>query len=123
MPKATNKSGSKGKKDKFKFIIDCSQPLEDNVIVLSDFESFLKGNIKVDGKKGNLGTAVTVSKHKETIVVETNIPFSKRYLKYLSKKYLKKQDMREYLRLIATNKSTIQMKYLNIQNDEAAPEK
>ena len=123
MPKVANKSANKGKKDKFKFVIDCSQPLEDNVIVLGDFESFLKTNIKVENKKGNLGTAITVSKSKDNIVVETNIPFSKRYLKYLSKKYLKKQDLREYLRLIATSKNTITMKYLNIQNDEAAPEK
>ena len=58
--------------------------------------------------------------YKDTIVVESSVPFSKRYLKYLSKKYLKKQDMREYLRLVASNKNTYTMKYLNIANDEAA---
>ena len=123
MPKAANKQSSKGKKSTFKFVIDCSLPIEDNVLILSDFESFLASHIKVEGKTGNLGSNVSVSKSKDTIVVESSIPFSKRYLKYLSKKYLKKQDMREYLRLVATNKNTYQMKYLNIQNDEEPAEK
>ena len=125
MPKVANtKAGTKGKKDKFRFVVDCALPIEDNVIVLSDFESFLSQKIKVDGKTGNLGANVTVSKSKDTIVVESSVPFSKRYLKYLSKKYLKKQDMREYLRLVATSKNTYSMKYLNIANDDAAePEK
>ena len=121
MPKQNNaKTGTKGKKDKFRFVIDCALPIEDNVLVLGDFESFLSQKIKVDGKTGNLGANVTVSKAKDTIVVESSVPFSKRYLKYLSKKYLKKQDMREYLRLVASNKNTYTMKYLNIANDEAA---
>ena len=120
MPKATAKQGTKAKKPTNKFVIDCSLPIEDKVIALHDFEEFLRQHIKVEGKTGNLGSAVSISKQKDTVVVESTIPFSKRYLKYLSKKYLKKQDMREYLRLVATSKNTYQMKYLNIQNDEEA---
>ena len=124
MPKAHAKQGTKGKKDKFRFVIDCSLPIEDGVLLPGDFEAYLSQHIKVDGKTGNLGSSVTVARQKDTIVVESSVPFSKRYLKYLSKKYLKKQDLREYLRLVATSKNTYLMKYLNIQNDEAAaPEK
>jgi len=115
------KKGAKtGKKNAFKFSIDCRLPIEDNVIVLKDFEAFLTRNIKVDNKKGNLGTNVTVSLDKESVVVESKVPFSKRYLKYLTKKYLKKQELKEFLRVIAINKSTYQLKYFNIQNEEAA---
>ena len=35
---------------------------------------------------------VTVSRDKAKVTVASDIPFSKRYLKYLSKKYLKKQQ-------------------------------
>ena len=116
--------GQKAKKISHKFTLNCSQPIEDNVLVLADFEAYITQHIKVDGKTGNLGSSVTVARQKDTIVVESSVPFSKRYLKYLSKKYLKKQDLREYLRLVATSKNTYLMKYLNIQNDEAAaPEK
>ena len=123
MVKATvvPKKGAKtGKKNAFKFSIDCRLPIEDNVIVLKDFEAFLTRNIKVDNKKGNLGTNVTVTLDKESVVVESKVPFSKRYLKYLTKKYLKKQELKEFLRVIAINKSTYQLKYFNIQNEEAA---
>merc|ERR1712125_254614 len=103
-----------------KYIVNCRMPIEDNVIVLSDFESFLTQRIKVDGKTGNLGNSVTVSKDKDTLVVSATIDFSKRYLKYLTRKYLKKQQMREYLRVVATSKNTYDLRYLQVDNEEAA---
>jgi hypothetical protein len=36
-------------------------PLEDGVFELSEFSDFLKNNIKVNGKKGNLGTSVVIT--------------------------------------------------------------
>merc|ERR1712006_21173 len=114
------KKVAKGKKTTSKFYIDCKLPIEDNVIVLKDFESYLTQNIKVDNKKGNLGSNVTVGLDKESLVVESKIPFSKRYLKWLTKKYLKKQDLKEFLRVISTTKNTYQLKYFNIQNEDAA---
>merc|ERR1712166_105074 len=110
--------GTQGKKQMTKYIINCRMPIEDNVIVLSDFESFLSQRIKVEGKTGNLGSAVTVAKDKDTLVVSASIDFSKRYLKYLTKKYLKKQQMREYLRVVATSKNTYELRYLQVDNDE-----
>ena len=62
-----------GKKVTSKFTIDCRLPIEDNVIVLKDFESFLTQRIKVENKTGNLGTSVTVSASGESIVVEAKI--------------------------------------------------
>ena len=122
MPKAMDKSGKKKgtKKITCKYLVDCRLPIEDNVIVLKDFESYLKQNIKVDSKKGNLGSSITVGTDKESLVVESKIPLSKRYIKWLTKKYLKKQELKEFLRVIATSKSTYQLKYFNIQNEEAA---
>ena len=112
--KKGGKSGKTAKKIDLKFNIDCTLPIEDNVIVLNDFESFLKQKIKVNKKAGNLGSAVSVTKDGHKIVIQANIASSKRYLKYLTKKYLKKQDLKEYLRVIATAKNTYQLKYFNI---------
>merc|ERR1712038_188928 len=122
MPKAVQKKGgkaAKGKKSALKLTINCSLPIEDNVIVLNDFTDFLTQKIKVDGKTGNLGNSVTIGKDKNNVVVTATIDFSKRYLKYLTKKYLKKQQMREYLRVVATNKNTYELRYLQVDNDEA----
>ncbi len=85
-----------------KYVINCKLPIEDNVIVLNDFEAYLKSKIKVDNKAGNLGNVVSVTKDSNSIIVQASIPFSKRYLKYLTKKYLKKQELKEYLRVVAT---------------------
>ena len=116
-----NKKGAKGgKKTVTKYTLDCKLPIEDNVIVLKDFETFLTQKIKVDNKTGNLGSSVTVSTDKETIVVEAKITFSKRYLKYLTKKYLKKQDLKEFLRVISVSKNVYALRYFKIQNEEAA---
>jgi len=46
-----------------------------------------------------------------------------RYLKYLTKKYLKKQDLRDYLHVIASDKNSYCLKYFNIQQEEEEEEK
>ena len=70
MGKNIFKKGAKQqKKISLKFVINCKLPIEDNVIVLNDFESFLKTKIKVDGKAGNLGSSVSVSKDGTNLVL------------------------------------------------------
>jgi large subunit ribosomal protein L22e len=43
---------------------------------------------------------------------------SKRYLKYLTKKYLKKQQLRDFLRVIAHKKDSYELRYFNMTQDE-----
>ena len=45
--------------------------------------------------------------------------FSKRYLKYLSKKYLKKQQLRDWLHVIASSKTAYELRYFNIHEQDA----
>ena len=118
MPAKQVVKGKKGKKPNHKFVIDCELPIADNYFVLKDFVEYLTAKIKVDGKVGNLGSAVAVTKAGFTVEVTASIAFSKRYLKYLTKAYLKKQELREYLRIVASNKNTYQLRYLNVLNDE-----
>merc|ERR1711990_1299724 len=115
---AKQQKGKKGKKPNHRFVIDCEIPIQDNYFVLKDFEEYLRSKIKVEGKLGNLGSAVAVNKSGFIIEVTASIAFSKRYLKYLTKAYLKKQELREYLRVVASNKNTYQLRYLNVLNDE-----
>lgn len=110
------------KKKQVKFVIDCWQPVEDAVLDVATFEKFLRDSIKVGGKAGALGEQVTVSMEKTKIIVAADLPFAKRYLKYLTKKFLKKQQLRDYLHVIATNKTTYEMRYfsINSEGDEEA---
>ena len=107
-----------------KFVIDCVQPVEDSVIVASDFKDFLLKRIKNENKLGNLQDKVNkliqivLTNDSSKITVTASIAFSKRYLKYLTKKYLKKQELRDYLHVVALDKNTYKLKYFNIQQDE-----
>ncbi|GFE54507.1 60S ribosomal protein L22 [Babesia ovis] len=110
------KNTSTGQKSKF--LLDCTAPANDNIINPSGLEKFLQDRIKVDGKTGNLGTNVTVTREKNKIYVVADIPFSKRYIKYLTKKYLKKQQLRDFLRVVANKEHSYELRYFQL-NDEA----
>lgn len=43
-------------------------------------------------------------------------------MKYLTKKYLKKKEIRDWLRVIASNQTTYELRYFNINNEEEEAE-
>merc|ERR1712118_606323 len=94
--------------------VDCSQPVDDGIMDPASFEKFLLDRIKVGGKVGNLGDLVSVSRDKAKVLVNADTAFSKRSLKYLSKKYLKKQQLRDWLHVIASSKTAYELRYYNI---------
>lgn len=91
------------------------------MLVAASFEKFLVDKIKVNGKTGVLGDAVKVTRDKTKVTVTAESALSKRYLKYLTKKYLKKHNVRDWLRVIASNKdrSVYELRYFNIADNEA----
>jgi len=109
----------KHSKKQFKFAVKCGEPVTDGVFDIANFEKFLSDKIKVKGKAGMLGNDVSLERDNASneVRVVSKIPFSKRYLKYLTKKFLKKNELREYIRIVASEKSSYQLKYFNIQND------
>eukprot|EP01066_Platyproteum_vivax_P010726 Platyproteum_vivax@DN4836_c0_g1_i1.p1 len=114
------KAKKKGvKAAKQKFVVDCTNPVVDNIIDAGALETFFREKIKVDRKTGNLGARVEIVRDKAKISVTTEVPMSKRYLKYLTKKYLKKQQLRDFLRVVADAKNSYQLRYFNISNDDA----
>merc|ERR1711973_1030821 len=112
------KGMKKKKKLNLKFTIDCTHPVEDGIMNPADFETFLKQKIKVNNKVGNLGGHVQAELAKNKITVSSEIAFSKRYLKYLTKKYLKKNNLRDWLRVVANAKNCYELRYFNINNEE-----
>ncbi|GBG64308.1 hypothetical protein CBR_g41227 [Chara braunii] len=128
MPAAATKkapAGPKGPKKKtVTFTIDCTKPVEDAIMEIASFEKYLEDRIKVGGKTGVLGNQIIISREKSKINVTSESLMSKRYLKYLTKKYLKKHNVRDWLRVIASNKdrNVYELKYFNIQDNEAEEE-
>ncbi|XP_010556735.1 PREDICTED: 60S ribosomal protein L22-2 [Tarenaya hassleriana] len=113
-----------GKKKGSTFLIDCTKPVDDKIMDIASLEKFLQERIKVGGKPGALGDAVTITRDKSKITVTATSDFSKRYLKYLTKKYLKKHNVRDWLRVIASNKdrNVYELRYFNIAENEGEEE-
>lgn len=120
--KKKNVKGGTKKKIQHKFILNCTQPVEDGIMDPSNFEKYLHERIKVNGKTGNLGNNVGIERSKSKLVVTADIAFSKRYLKYLTKKYLKKNNLRDWLRVVASAKDTYELRYFQINNEEEEEE-
>eukprot|EP01122_Echinamoeba_exundans_P006190 TRINITY_DN16_c1_g1_i1.p2 TRINITY_DN16_c1_g1~~TRINITY_DN16_c1_g1_i1.p2 ORF type:complete len:137 (-),score=57.32 TRINITY_DN16_c1_g1_i1:107-517(-) len=120
--KAVAPKKATAKKVNLKFTVDCTKPVDDEVFDAALFEKFLHDRIKVNGKAGNLGDNVKIVRDKSKIHVNSTVPFSKRYLKYLTKKYLKNQKLRDWLHVVAVSKANYEIRYYNIQEDAAEAE-
>ncbi|KAJ3167008.1 hypothetical protein HK101_011842 [Irineochytrium annulatum] len=118
--KAAVGANKKAKAPAVKFTIDCSGPAGDNIFDTAAFEKFLQDRIKVSGRTNNLGEAVSISRTAGTITVTSQSgTLAKRYLKYLTKKFLKKNQVRDWLRVVASSKTAYELKYFDIQDPDA----
>ncbi|OAF70753.1 60S ribosomal protein L22 [Intoshia linei] len=100
------------------YTIDLTAPCEDEIMNVDTFVTFLRSKIKVDGKINNLESFVTVDNDNAKVRISSNIDLSKRYMKYLSKKFLKKYSLRNWIRIIATKKDSYEARYFRIDADE-----
>lgn len=65
---------------------------------------------------------MAVSLDGSKVTVTTSVTYPKRYFKYLAKKYLKKNQLREYLRVIASSKGGYELKYFRVSEEGGADE-
>jgi len=101
-------------------VINASQPASDKIFDTAAFEKFLQDKIKVDGRVGNLGDQIEIKQVGEgKIEITAQNELSGRYLKYLTKKFLKKNQLRDWLRVVSTSRGVYELKFFNVVNDEA----
>uniref|UniRef100_A0A8C7C191 Large ribosomal subunit protein eL22 n=1 Tax=Neovison vison TaxID=452646 RepID=A0A8C7C191_NEOVI len=72
----------------------------------SNVKQFLQKRMKVNGKAGNLGGdwVVTIERCMSNITLTSDVPFSKRYLIYFTKKYVKKKNLQDCMQLLTTKR-------------------
>jgi large subunit ribosomal protein L22e len=105
--------------------IDCSIPANDGIFdaeMLAAFEQYFNDNVKLHGRKGKLMDKVKIGMDANVLTLSTTMKFQKRYFKYLTKKFLKKKNLRDWLRILATGKQQYQLRYFNIDQQEEATE-
>lgn len=105
-----------------KYTIEMAQPVQDSVLESDGLKLFFLKHMKVDGKTQNFKERVQITNDKTKVYISVEIPFSKRYLKYLTKKYLKAQQLRDFLRVIASRENSYELRYFQM-NQESNEEK
>ncbi|KAJ3075570.1 clathrin associated protein complex large subunit [Podochytrium sp. JEL0797] len=107
------------------YTVDCSKPAGDSIFDTAAFEKFITDRIKVEGRTNNLGSIIKIARNGATLTI-TTAPntIAKRYVKYLTKKYLKKTIVSEWLRVVAVSKSGYELRYRdnNIDGDDEEDE-
>ncbi|XP_061391105.1 large ribosomal subunit protein eL22-like, partial [Musca vetustissima] len=81
-------------------------------------EKYIKARMKVNDKVNNLGNNVTFERVKMKLYVNSDVHFSKAYLKYLTKKYLKKNSLRDWIRVVANDKDSYELRYFRINSND-----
>ena len=103
-----------------KYTIDFSGPVENNLLTLESALKYLQSNMKLNGLKGKLGDSIKISstektdKAKNTLVisVDNSLEFSKKYLKYLVKKFLKREGIGKFLTVSSTSLNAYSVKII-----------
>ena len=107
------------------FNVDFNSPCSNNLLTLESAQKYLASNFKVNGLKNKLGESIKVAmtdkkdKRKNTIVVsvDNKLQFSKRYIKYLVKKYLRREGIARFLTVSATAPNAYTVKVIK-KNEE-----
>ncbi|KAL7413656.1 60S ribosomal protein L22 [Mrakia frigida] len=111
-------STTKAQAVKLTFKVDFSKPAADGLFDAAEYEKYLHDRIKVEGKPGQLGDAITLKRDATKLTLVSTIPFSKRYIKYLTKKYLQKSLGGGFMRVVATSKDTYTLTYPKVSDEE-----
>ena len=108
--------------------VDFNSPCSNNLLTLEGAEKYLKSNFKINGLKGKLeekNAKIKVAmtdkkdKRKNTIVisVDNKLQFSKRYIKYLVKKFLRREGIARFLTVSSTSPNAYTVKVIK-KNEE-----
>ena len=112
IPDNTKTAATKVKKEKTykKYTVDFNSPVSSKLLSLESAVKYLISNIKVGGLKGKLGDSVKVTQSSSSdkskncifVSVDTTLKFSKRYIRYLVKRFLKREGIVRFLTVSST---------------------
>lgn len=104
------------------FTVDVSSPVENGVFDPASYAKYLIDHIKVEGAVGNLGNAITVEEDGSVVTVVSTAKFSGKYLKYLTKKYLKKNQLRDWIRFVSIKTNEYKLAFYQVTPEDEEDE-
>ncbi|PRT54758.1 60S ribosomal protein L22 [Wickerhamiella sorbophila] len=113
----------KASKQAKKIVLDATNAnAETQIFDVEAFVKYLKEHIKVEGRTGQLEDKVTVASSGNKVTVTSTVKFSGKYAKYLTKRFLKKNELRDWLRVVATTRGVYEIRFFNLSADEEEEE-
>ncbi|XP_004634524.1 60S ribosomal protein L22-like 1 [Octodon degus] len=106
------------KRSTWKFTLDLTHSVEDGIFDSGNFGQFLREKAKISGKTGNHGNVSHIEQFKNKFTAVSEKQFSKRYLKYLTKKYLTKNNLCDWLHVVASDNEAYELQCFQISQDE-----
>ena len=106
-----------------KFYVYFSEPLDNKLLSIESAMKYLNSNMKIDGLKGNLKDFIKISvddkRNKKCLLIQVDnqMQFSKKYIKYLVKKFLKREGIVKYLTVLSNSPNSYEVKVLKNNNE------
>ena len=102
------------------FVIDCSSPVSDKFFELADLVEYLQKHMKVGKLRNNLAGKVTIEADDSAkeVRVTASVKYSKRAVRYYTRKFLKKQNLRDRFRVIAVSATSYQLRPYRVSTEE-----
>nr|6ZU5_LU0 Chain LU0, eL22 [Paranosema locustae] len=98
--------------------LNCSVLVKDSLLSTEDLNSYLEARMKVNGRTGNLAGNIDLVCTEESILVKPRVRLSKKYLKYLVKKFLYKKELIDWVRILSTGKSSYKLAYYRVVSNK-----
>ena len=103
-----------------RYTVDFNSPVDNNLLTLESALKYMQSNMKINGLKGKLGNTIKISitgkndKNKNTLIVsvDSQLQFSKRYIRYLVKKFLKREGIARFLTVSSTSPNAYTVKVI-----------
>ena len=102
------------------FVIDCASPVSDKFFELQDLVEYLEKKMKVANLRNNLNGKITIAKDDaaKKVTITAAVKYSKRACRYYARKFLKKQNLRDRFRVIATSETTYELRPYRVSSNE-----
>ncbi|EFO61295.1 Hypothetical protein GLP15_4015 [Giardia lamblia P15] len=100
-----------------RFAVDCSAG-KDLELNLNEFADYVRTHFKINNRKHGVAEKVACSVEGDSLVIQTTgYEFAKRYVKYLTKRFLY-QDYQGVFRVLSIDKETYTLKPYTIEDDD-----
>ncbi|KAF7685645.1 60S ribosomal protein L22, partial [Cucumispora dikerogammari] len=92
------------KESKISYNLNLLECISDSLFTADEVKEHLENKFKVEGKTGNLGGKIELKINGNNLQLISSFKFRKSYLKYLSKKFLFKKNLTDWVHLVSDYK-------------------